>query len=531
MYGWLVIVPPLLILFTAFWTRNIIVSVLLGICAAALIATHAAPITAGTMVYTYLYNQLVDPDSLLLFAFLFMLGAIISLIDYTGGAQALGHAVSRRIKNAKAAQSASLLLSPLLFVDDALNSLTVGCVVQPLTDRFSIPRVKLAYLLNAMSSPLAVVIPMSSWVACIIKQIQLSGVSRTGELVTTDPFYAYLSSIPFVFYTFVAIASAWFVIHASISYGPMHRHEECARKTGNLFLGKSPRFQAAKCPHAGKGSVTDLLAPIVTLVLCTMTFVLYSGDYWLLGGTNTLAQAFRNAQMIRVLCVSTGAALITSYLLALTRGTIPVGKIASLIGSGFKLMLASVSIIFLASTFAAILDHELHTGAYLAELVMPAISITFMPLVTFLVSILVALAIGSSWGTIAIVMPLIVPLIVTMSGIATPTTLDAIPLLTACIGAVLSGCIVGVQMSPVSDAVTTASTGSGCYQIDHVTTQIWYVLPAAAGAAVAFMCVGILPLPPLERAGVSIAAGIACSWMLLYVLNRLLSTKNKPVTI
>ena len=93
-------------------------------------------------------------------------------------------------------------------VDDYFSSLTVGSVMRPATDSYKIPRAKLAFLVDSMAAPLAILCPVSSWVAAIIGFLKENGVhdsvSSTTRIIC-PPFEAYLSTLPYVFYSFKLI--------------------------------------------------------------------------------------------------------------------------------------------------------------------------------------------------------------------------------------------------------------------------------------------------------------------------------------
>ncbi|KKQ18408.1 MAG: NhaC family sodium:proton (Na+:H+) antiporter [candidate division TM6 bacterium GW2011_GWA2_36_9] len=145
MLNWLVILPPLLLLITAFLSRNIILSVLIGIASAAIIGAQFSITGTIDLLYIYLKKQFIDPDFFYIYGFLFILGSLIALINYTGGSCAFGNIITKKLKNARKTESTSLLLSLLLCFDDYLSTLTMGCLMQPLTDKFKIPRAKLEF--------------------------------------------------------------------------------------------------------------------------------------------------------------------------------------------------------------------------------------------------------------------------------------------------------------------------------------------------------------------------------------------------
>lgn len=540
MYNWLVVLPPILVLAVAFFTHNIILSVIMGVVSAACIATNFALPSAGLLILDYAKQRLIDDSSnLYLFGFIFILGTIISLINYTGGACAFGRIISQKLKNARMAESSSFLFSFFLCIDDYFSSLTTGCIMQPLTDKFNIPRVKLAYLINTMSSPLVALVPISSWIAYIVTQLKSSGVllgierSTQGLLtfpggavtfdqniiIQADPFYTYLKSVPFVFYSFIVIASTIFVVRRRISYGPMHQHETIAQNTQNLYSGKPPRFCPIAIHDDQRVYVSDFFVPILTLIVATMAALPLSG-YHECGGQCTFFESIRYANIIHALFFASSLSFILSMFLALIRKKITFFTIPMLIGQGIKLMYQSAIIISCALIFSALLRNELHTGTYLAHLILPYISIHWLPLIVFFISMIIALGIGSSWGTIAIMFPIGIPMVAAFAGQAQPVTLQSICLLLPTIGAVISGAVAGAQLSPISDPITMSSLSSGAYQIDHVKTQMPYIIPVIIGTGVSFAAAGFINFDGSTLNGlICMFIGLITSLSLLSLIN------------
>ena len=551
MLQWLVIVPPILLLLIAFFTHNILLSLLVGITSASLIAAQFSLTGAAYVLFEYCKRHVMGPDFFSLFGFLFVLGAIIALITHTGGSCAFSNILTKRIKSARASESTSLSLSLLLCVDDYLNSLTMGCLMRPLTDKFKVPRAKLAYLIDVMASPLAVLVPVSSWIAFIVKQLKDSGVRigftkyvqhqfdfpggmfRIGHdvLVQADPFYTYVKSIPFIFYSFIVILTAWFVVRRRISYGPMAEQERIAKETGNLYGGKEPRFKFThEEPRTDKTYLSDFLVPILSLIICTLITIPYSGGYYLFGGTYTLLESLRKVDIFPVLLFASVFSFSISCILALIRKKIKIQHIPLFIARGIHLMYPSVIIVFCALVFSSLLDDKLHTGTYIAYLILPYINLHLLPFIIFVLTSLVAMGTGSSWGTIAIMIPISIPMLSTLSALPGPIPLKDIYILLPTIGAVISGSLAGAQLSPISDPVTMASTSSGAYQIDHVKTQFWYLVPVIIGTSISFIVAGYLPVNGTTLNGfVCMTIGLTISIGLTYLFN-LLYKKRSPET-
>ncbi len=512
---WLVLLPPLVILLTAFISHNVVLSVLCGIASAVLIATNFSLGGATTLAAHYFAQQL-SWDSLNIYGFLIVLGALLTLINTTGGTCAFSNFITRHLNSAKKVESTSLTVSLFFGIDDYLNALTTGCIIKPLADRVRIPRVKLAFLLDIMASPLVVLVPISSWIALIVGQLNLVGINQqSNALIKADPFFTYLQSVPFIFYSFIAIASAWFIVRRRISFGPMKFFEHTAQVTGNLHGGKTPRFDDSMLERSAHASLSDFFLPLLFLIASTIIGILYKGGYHLFGGQYSFLQAFCHtgnaifAALMNAACIS----FVLSSAWALMRKKITWHGLQHCIYHGFKLMYQSVILVFCALTFSLIINQELHTGQYLAQLIVPGINVIWLPLIIFVMSTGIALAMGSSWGTIGVSTPISIPMV--SSFVASNPAL-----LFSCIGAIISGAILGAQLSPISDPVTIASTSSGCYQLDHVKTQAPYILAAFTGSCAAFALIGVVHLArPTLSALVCMAIGIAITLSLLALGN------------
>jgi len=243
----IVLLPPLIVLVTAALTRHVLASLVLGIFAASFIVEKFAVGRALWHAFFSLGSMLADPGNLYLFSFLLLLGTLIELMTHAGGVAACTDLFKKFVTTRRGAEGSALLPSVIFFLDDYLNSLMTGSIVRPLTDSMKVPRVKLAFLINSMSSPLCPLIPITSWAAMIFAQLERAGVTdlpSKNELISADPLFAHLAIVPFIFYAFFMMGSAFFIVRMRLSFGAMHEQERIAVETGNLFGGK-PELQRA----------------------------------------------------------------------------------------------------------------------------------------------------------------------------------------------------------------------------------------------------------------------------------------------
>lgn len=488
--SWIVLLPPLVILLTAFLSRNIILSIALGIVSAVLVVTNFSLVAAGALAYKYFSAQLFRWDTVNIYGFLIVLGTIVYLINATGAPCAFSRFVSRHLQSQKTVETSALTVSLFLGIDDYLNALMTGCIMKPLTDTMRIARVKLAFLLDVIASPLVVLVPISSWIAFIVSGLQSVGFS--------DAFSLYMHSIPFIFYSFIVMASAWFIVRLGLSYGPMRTHEQVAKETGNLYGGKQARFDDSAVLKPEKaGELIDFVLPIGLLIV------------------GVIVNRILDVEIFAALMLAACLAFIVSGLFALTRKKVSLLGLWGCVRDGFKLMYPSIILVFCALIFGNIIQHELHTGEYLAQLILPGINAAWLPIIVFLMSTVTALTIGSSWGAITIGTTISLPMIF-------PFVAHNPALLCTAIGAIISGAIAGAQLCPIADPVTIAATSSGCYQLDHVKTQAAYLLPVILGTCVAFGLSGYLTCThPMITAGLCVLSGLAVSFSGLLVCNKI----------
>lgn len=506
---WLVLLPPVIVLTLALVTKNVIISLLSGIFAACLIATNCHGGDTLILMLKQIYQQTDIPNLLSLngeyghlytAGFLIVLGILIQLMTHSGGMHAYTTAISKVIHKARSVQLTSLGISSTFFLDDYFNTYTAGAIMRPLFDKFSIPRAKLAFLLNSMSGPLCLLVPASSWVAFILGQFASNGLSADAQgnpLILADPFSVYIQMIPYLFYPILIIFSAWFIVYRPLSFGTMRSFEKTATETGNLFGGKTPLHQQEpeiKSLATHTGSLSLFFIPLGTFLVGVPLTALRAAGWSPFGSDVHWYQAFQSAKVINIaLFHASVLALVAMLAYLILKRIFPLRRYGNIVISGINLVKSSLILLLLTWTFGEILQSELHTGNYVAALVMSYVPLFIIPCALFVVSTLVSAGTGSSWGTVSIMLPICIPTLALLTG-HTPALTHEIPLLLPSIGAILSGIVAGSHISPISDATIVASNSVQCYHIDHVQTQASYSLPALIATALGFLLVTLVSI-------------------------------------
>lgn len=532
--SWIVLIPPLAVLLVGSITKRIKIALLTGIFSAAAIACNFSFSDTVKLSLLRIWNETGIGDliswsgyfrNLYIFAFLIMVGILIALMTHSGGIPAYAAFLRRRIHSAAQAEQASLLLSCCFIIDDYFNSLAVGSIMHPLTDLFRIPRVKLAFLIDAMSAPLCILVPITSWVAIVTMQLENSGISTQlaqQPLIASDPFQVYLYTIPYIFYSFIVMASAYFIVRTRISYGLMHKHEEIAQNNGKLFGNKPALKHAISFPNNHRGSLWDFLFPTLSLAGTVIITLLITGDATILGGQRCLFQAITHADIFLSLFMGSLVATTLTACFLLFRKKISSGQLPQIMSEGLYLMFNTVAVLILAWAFSTLLKDDIQTGFYVAHKLMGTVPISLAPVILFLITAITSLITGSSWGTIAIMIPFAIPMLITLLDITIPTTIAQVPTLLPALGAIISGAVLGDHLSMLSDTTLMSSVSSGSYHADHINAQLPYLLPIGLATATAFLLVGFLSAyNPCIAIAISLGSGLILSFSILSICNRI----------
>jgi Na+/H+ antiporter NhaC len=527
----MVVVPPLIVLASVFLTKRINTSLIMGIISAALITYPTQPIEAVLLLIHRSWSVIIS--NINLYIFLFLIGALIVIIATNGSTYALTHAPSlRNLKTKRGVQRLSIFASLLLFMDDYLSNLTVGTIMRPLTDRFSIPRAKLAYLIHTFSTGLIMFVPLSSWVAVVTGSLAQAGVSTTAAnaLIIADPFSVYLKAIPYLFYGILMLLSALAIVEYRLSFGLMGKHEKIATATGNLFGGKEPLTTTGSNEDTPHGTLADLFVPLLSLIFFCATAILWTSGHWFFGGSKSLIEALTtNEDAIPALTIGACLALVTS--LAYTffiKKKRSLALFGTLLKESDAMMRPAIIMVTLANILGQLMQHDLQTGTYLASLITATLPLWLLPLTIFIFSLLLTLILGSAWATMMLLIPIALPMVIQLSHLTLPATIDSAAMLLPTLGALFSGAICGNQISPFADTTIMAATSAGCYFIDHLATQISYAIPAIIGAAASFAIIGIFITHSYNHPLISgLLVGLLVTGGTLALLNAALQSSSK----
>ncbi len=417
----------------------------------------------------FVNGVLTDSYNMGILIFLVVLGAMVALMNKAGGSAAFGKWASEHIKSKVGAQLATILLGCLIFVDDYFNCLTVGSVMRPVTDKFHVSRAKLAYLIDATAAPVCIIAPISSWAAAV-----------SGFVEGENGFTLFIRAIPYNFYALFTIAMMVLLVVMKCDYGPMAINEANAEK-GDLFTVKDNNLKEETYDAEAKGTVLDLVLPVISLVICCVIGMIWTGGFFGEDGGNFI-EAFSNSDASVGLAVGSFFGLLITLVLYLVRRVLSFEEFMGCIPEGFKAMVPAIMVLTFAWTLKAMTD-SLGAKDFVAGIIQnnAAGFAWALPAIIFLIAVGLAFATGTSWGTFGI----LIPIVVSAFQESDPK------LMLVAISACRAGAVCGDHCSPISDSTIMASAGAVCNHVNHVSTQLPYAITVAGVSAVTYIVAGL----------------------------------------
>ena len=463
------LLPPIIAIALALITKEVYSSLFIGIVVGGLLYSNFA--FEATVLHVFndgIVASVTDSYNMGILIFLVILGAMVCLMNKAGGSAAFGRWAKVHIKSRVGAQLASILLGCLIFIDDYFNCLTVGSVMQPITDKHNISRVKLAYIIDATAAPVCIIAPISSWAAAV------AGFAEDGQ-----GFSLFLRAIPYNYYALLTIVMMVGLVLMKADYGPMARFEKNAREKGDLFSGANPYASVKEEDMDGKGAVADLVFPVSVVVVFCVIGMLYSGGFF--SGVGFI-EAFSNSDASVGLMLGSAFALVVAFIYYQIRRSMSFKDMMACVPEGFKAMVPAILILTFAWSLKGMTD-SLGAKYFVRDFVQTSATGVQMllPVIVFAIGCLLAFATGTSWGTFGILIP-IVQNVFSMDD----------PMAIVCISACMAGAVCGDHCSPISDTTIMASAGAQCDHVNHVSTQLPYAITCAAVSGVTYLIAGLL---------------------------------------
>ncbi len=489
-YGFLSVLPPLFAIVLAIISRQVFISLFLGVWLGAVIRMEGHLLTGTMQTIQDLVDVFKESGNTRTIMFSALVGVLIAFIQKSGGVKGFIDYINKKQKlleenskrNRIKVQLLAFLVGVVVFVESSITVLTVGSIFRPLFDRMRISREKLAYIADSTSAPVCILIPLNAWGAYIMGLLVTLGIAR--------PLHVLVQAYPYNFYPLITILFVIFIIIRQKDFGPMKKAEERTLATGALHDSNaqpliSDDIIMMEPDEETPGNMWNMIIPIAVMVLMMPLSLLYTGWDPALFSTD----AGIGSMMITALGNGSGStsvlwAVLTAMLVAAVmyrqQKIFSTRQLIDLAFKGIGSLMPLALLMMLAFAIGK-MSKDLGTGLYLAELSKTFLHPGLIPFILFITASFIAFSTGTSWGTFAIMLAIAVPMARQFD--------HALPLAVA---AVLSGGIFGDHCSPISDTTIISSMASACDHIDHVKTQLPYALLAGALSSILFLLAGFL---------------------------------------
>lgn len=454
--AWLSVIPPILAIALALWKKRVVPALLLGILSSHMVLNPGGFYLAPFKALDHIVRVVSDPGNLKLIFFSVMVGGFMKLVQVARGFEAFAEWVEKRhhTLTRKSVFSVTSLLGGSLFLEVWSNVLINSTVVGPLYDRLRISRVRMAYFIHTLGIAAVSVIPINSWAAFYMGLLRGQGIER--------PFEFLLNAIPYMLYSWIAMALVLFVMATGFTLGPMKRFDAEALANPSHDTADTDETEASAEPR-----LIYMLVPILTLILSVLVSLYLTGDGDITQGDGS------SSILYAVALASASIAMLLIYHKVCSVVDLEKHFVGGMAG------FFDVGILIILALSLGDLCKVMGVGTFVAQFAQGTLPIELMPALVFFLGAAMSFATGTSYGTFSILTPIAIPL-------ALATGSDPALMFGACI----AGGVWGDNCSPISDTSIVTSVGAKVAIIDHVQTQLPYALLAGGISLIGFVVLG-----------------------------------------
>lgn len=563
-FGAFTLLPPVIAIFLAFVTKDVILSLFLGVMSGTFmlalldnglsmqissqqnaeflqdansqnifVMLYHATIGAFTGFIFKVLNSMASAGNAGIILQVLTIGGVVALITKNGGTKAVALWLSKKAQKAKSSQFATWLMGVFVFFDDYANSLIIGPIMRPVTDKFRVSREKLAFIMDATAAPITGLAIISTWIGLEISLIRAGydliepAIYERLNLGRADinAFGIFIETLPYRFYNLFMLIFVLLTIFMGREFGAMREAEMRARRgeftQGHEKLDNIEDKLLEPKPHINL-KATNAIVPLLVLVIFAFIGFYFSGygeikDAEILSKIDAaplsfyaLRETFGASNASVVLFQAALLASIVAIIMSAMRGIFSIKEGIATWMQGWRTMIMTVVILLCAWSLASVIK-DLGTSRYLIELLSDKTPLFALSGAVFLLASLISFSTGTSYGTMGILMPLTIPLAAAVGAHNDLMDANLHHYMIINISAVLTGAIFGDHCSPISDTTILSSMGSRCDLLAHVRTQMPYALCVCA---VSLIC-GYLPVSFGVNVWISLIFGILVMMLLL----------------
>lgn len=230
-YGILSIIPAVIVIGLALYTKKTVLSLLIGIFIGVTILNGWNPLVAVVSLFReYLYPNLTSTGNIKTIIIIVVLQGFVKMLKLTGAGESIARWARKHISSKRSAE-VTTCVAGFAFIYTEPN-FVLGAVMRPVTEAFNVARVKLAYITDSLGCNVASLSPVCSYgpyyVGLIAAELAALG-------ITADAWSYYWKYLPNNLYAILAILVAYYVAASGKDIGPMYLAEKRASETGRLL--------------------------------------------------------------------------------------------------------------------------------------------------------------------------------------------------------------------------------------------------------------------------------------------------------
>ncbi len=452
--GILTLLPPIVIIVVAITSKKTTSSLLIGV-----LLCYVLRYGLGFLnpLIDLIYRVGTDENTIWIVVFTALFGCFIQLISVSKGERAFLHVMEKLARTPKQTTILSWVAGLIVFFDD-FTSIVIRGMMTKLYDKQKIPRAMLSYIADSTASPLCILIPFGTW--AIFYQSLFSGYSEVtglGPVMNT-----YIQAIPFMFYGWasllVSLLAACGVIRP---LGAMKTAYRRAAETGRLYGDESLAINSRAEEDEGPLNRSEFLRGSVCFLVPVLVLILV---------------ALVTLDALKAVIVTIGI-MVPLYLIL---RVVSWKSMMDACMKGIESMTSMTVIVFMAYMLKEAIT-DIGLPEYVISLVQPFMSVSVLPIITFLACVILTFTTGSNWGGTVGITAIVIPLAGAMGA--------SIPLILA---AIVSGAAFGAHVCFYTDVTVFTSAITKIDNQEHALTQLPYGIISMLISAAAFAAAGFL---------------------------------------
>ena len=430
--GILTLIPPLVALFLALYTKNILLALFSGITACSVLINGANFLPP--IFETYIVEGV--SGNIDMFIYLIVFGAMLAAIKRGGGFDAFSKLADKRFDSPKKSKFLTWLLSGIV-INQGFGTIGIGSIMRPITDKHKISREKLGYILSSTAEPTCALIPFTIYIIVFGGLITAVIPELNGQEI-------YIQSIKYNFFCILAIiAGLLSALEIIPDFGFMKKRETAALEKGEIIRPGSTPMETKELDELDGGSTPDILSfllPIISLIADILLVRIKTGMFSLM--TPSLV------------------GFLVSVIYPLARKYFKFSEVPNLIMSGGKSMISVCILLALAFGFGKAVA-AVGFADYIVSITQSFLTPAILPAAVFLICAIASYATGSLISACFLLGPIA---LVLATGVG-----SNVPLVVA---ALVGGSTFGDITSPLSDIVIESAMGAGVDVMDLGKAQL-----------------------------------------------------------